>query len=183
MLITPSEFFFLRHGETDWNAGGRSQGRTDIPLNALGTAQAHAAAALLANHGIARIVASPLGRAQETARIVGGRLGLPFTTDADLQEAAFGDQEGHPMGTWYDDWVQNTYTPQGGESFEALQARVVPALNRALAAPAVTLIVAHGAMFRAVRAAMGLSALVRTENGVPLRCVPGEPWRLEAVAK
>ena len=43
------------------------------------------------------------------------------------------------------------------------------------------LVVAHGAMFRAVRAAMGLSALVRTQNGVPLRCTPGTPWRLEPV--
>ncbi len=85
------------------------------------------------------------------------------------------------MGPWYDDWVAGTYTPAGGESFEALRARVVPAVNRALALPGPVLIVAHGGMFRAVRAAMGLSALVRTENGVPLWCVPGEVWVLEGV--
>ena len=176
--LIQTEFIFLRHGETDWNAAGRSQGRTDIPLNARGVAQAHEAAALLADRGLRRIVASPLGRAQATARIVGDALGLAVGTETDLQEASFGDQEGHPIGPWYDDWVQGSYTPAGGESFAVLQQRVAQALDRALAGPSVTLIVAHGAMFRAVRAVMGLSALVRTENGVPLRCVPGAPWRL-----
>ncbi len=181
MHITATEFIFLRHGETDWNASGRSQGRTDIPLNPHGLAQAHAAAHALMNRGIHHIVASPLGRAQETARIVGDKLGLAIGTETDLQEASFGDQEGHPIGTWYDDWVSSNYTPAGGESFAALQERVVPALNSALCGPTLTLIVAHGAMFRAIREAMGLSALVRTENGVPLRCVPGVPWSLEPI--
>ncbi len=181
MNITATEFIFLRHGETDWNSKGLSQGRTEVPLNPRGLAQAQDAALLLAKSGIKHIVASPLGRAQETARIVGGALGVAVSTEADLQEASFGDQEGHPMGPWYDDWVSGGYTPAGGESFAALQERVVLAVNRALAGPQVTLIVAHGAMFRAVRAAMGLSALVRTENGVPLKCVPASPWRLEPV--
>ena len=178
MHIIATEFIFLRHGETNWNASGRSQGRTDVPLNPRGLAQAHDAARLLVNHGIRNIVASPLGRAQATARIVGDVLGLAIGTEPDLQEASFGQQEGHPIGPWYDDWVAGGYTPAGGESFSALQERVVPAVNRALCGPNVTLIVAHGAMFRAMRAAMGLSALVRTENGVPLRCVPGVPWGL-----
>ena len=181
MHPTPKEFIFLRHGETDWNAGGRSQGRTDIPLNPTGVAQAHAVAQLLVHRGIRRIVASPLSRAQETARIVDAALHLGVATDDGLQEASFGEQEGQKMGPWYDDWVSGAYTPVGGETFAALQDRVVPAVNRALSGVELVLIVGHGAMFRAVRAAMGLSALVRTENGVPLRCVPGSPWVLLAV--
>jgi probable phosphoglycerate mutase len=177
--LTPIPFWFLRHGETDWNAKRLSQGRTDVPLNAAGRAQAEQAATRMAGHGIASIVASTLGRAQETARIVGGVLGLGFTTDPDLRETSFGEQEGKLMGPWYDDWVAGTYTPAGGESFADLQARVVPAVNRALTHPAPVLIVAHGGMFRAVRAAMGLSALVRTENGIPLYCLPGAPWSLK----
>jgi len=38
--LNPVPFWFLRHGETDWNAEGRSQGQTDIPLNAVGLMQA-----------------------------------------------------------------------------------------------------------------------------------------------
>jgi probable phosphoglycerate mutase len=177
-MLSPTPFWFLRHGETDWNVRGLSQGRTEVPLNAAGIAQAHAAAHRLEGHGIARIVSSTLGRAVETARIVAARLDVGIATDPDLREATFGVQEGHAIGPWYDDWVAGTYTPEGGESFADLRARVKVAVERAIAAPGLALIVAHGAMFRAVRAEMGLSALVRTENGVPLFCQPGEPWTL-----
>lgn len=174
-------FLFLRHGETDWNARGLTQGRTDVHLNARGLAQAATAAEALVTHGICSIVASPLTRAQQTARIVAERLGLPVLTEPDLQETNFGTQEGQPMGSWYDDWVSNSYTPEGAETFSGLQARVVPAINRALARPGPVLVVAHGGMFRAVRSAMGLSPLVRAENGTALVCRPGEPWVLDAL--
>jgi probable phosphoglycerate mutase len=177
-LLTPRPFWFLRHGETDWNARGLSQGRTDAPLNDAGRAQAHEAARLLHGRGIGRILSSTLDRAVETARIVADALHLPFTTDPDLREASFGVQEGLPMGGWYDDWVAGDYTPEGGEAFADLRVRVRTAVDRATAAPGLALIVAHGAMFRAARAEMGLSALVRTENGVPLFCQPGAPWTL-----
>ena len=53
-------FYFLRHGQTDWNLQGRLQGHTDIPLNATGLDQAHAAADMLADQGIDIIVSIPL---------------------------------------------------------------------------------------------------------------------------
>ena len=180
-MLSPTPFFFLRHGETDWNATGRTQGRTDVPLNARGIAQAQHAAGLLVGHNIVRIVCSTLGRAQHTAEIVGAALGLTFTSDANLQEASFGVQEGTPMGAWYDTWVAGETTPDSAETFAAVAARVVPAINRAVDSPGLALVVGHGATFRAVRATMGLSALVRTENGVPLRCEPGAPWRVTPV--
>ncbi len=180
LLAVP--FFFLRHGETDWNARGLGQGRTDVALNDTGLAQAHAAARRLSGQGIAGIVCSTLGRARQTAAIVGEVLGLGFSEDADLQETSFGEQEGRKMGAWYDDWLAGGYTPAHGETFAALQARVVPAMNRALGLPGPVLVVGHGAMFRAVRAAMGLSPLARTENGAPLRCEPGSPWLLQPVS-
>ena len=67
--LRPVPFWFLRHGETDWNAQGLSQGSTDIPLNAVVLAQAERAARTLEGiGGIATIVASPLSRpAQRSA--------------------------------------------------------------------------------------------------------------------
>ena len=178
--VTRVAFWFLRHGETDWNAQGISQGNVDIPLNAVGLAQAGAAAALLRNRGIASIVASPLSRARVTAEIVGEVLALPVRLDAGLREVGFGVQEGQKMSDWFADWIAGVRTPEGAETFAALRLRAVAAVNRALALPPVVLVVAHGAMFRALRAAMGLEVNVRTQNAVPLFCEPvgAAGWRL-----
>ena len=42
------------------------------------------------------------------------------------------------------------------------------------------LVVAHGALFRALRAEMGLEVDRRTPNALPLFCEPGTPWTLTA---
>ena len=181
--LRPVPFWFLRHGETDWNAQGLSQGRTDIPLNTVGLAQAERAARTLQGLGIATIVSSPLSRARATAEVVAGTLGLPIVAfDDDLRETNFGEQEGRPMGDWYDDWIAGTYTPERAEPFPALLARAVAAVNRALERPAPVLVVAHGALFRALRLAFGHEPNVRTPNALPVRCEPpaegGDAWTL-----
>jgi probable phosphoglycerate mutase len=172
-------FWFLRHGETDWNAKGWSQGNIDVPLNETGIAQAKAAATLMRNRGVAAIVASPLSRAHDTALAVAAELGLPVEIDDGLREVAFGSQEGKPMTEWFADWVAGTYTPDDAESFAYLRTRAVAAVNRALTRPAPVLVVAHGALFRALRAEMGLEPNVRTANALPFFCEPGQPaWNL-----
>ncbi|MCQ8241729.1 histidine phosphatase family protein [Acetobacteraceae bacterium KSS12] len=184
--LAPRPFWYLRHGETDWNARGLSQGRSDIPLNDTGIAQGARAAAMLARHWnehgrITRIVSSPLGRALRTAELVRDALrdsdgvDLPITTDIALQEVCFGVQEGEPMGDWYDSWIANDYVPQGAEPFPELVARAVGAVNKATEGDGLPMIVCHGAMFRALRKAMGLPANVRLPNAVPLWLRPGEP--------
>lgn len=183
MTLNPIPFWFLRHGETDWNAEGRSQGRTDIPLNKVGLAQAERAARTLDGRGIVTIVTSPLSRARVTAEMVARKLNVPIAAfDEDLQEVSFGEQEGQPMGDWYDDWIAGDYTPSGAESFAALRARTVAAINRATARPGPVLVVAHGALWRAFRWEAGLPPNVRTPNALPLRATPGaEGWTLEAL--
>ncbi|MCS6890960.1 MAG: histidine phosphatase family protein [Rhodovarius sp.] len=185
MVINPVPFWFLRHGETDWNARGLSQGTTDIPLNAVGRLQAERAARALIGRGIATIVTSPLARAHATAETVGRVLGLPVSIDPDLREVAFGEQEGQPMADWYDDWIAGRFTPRGAETFAALTARAVAAINRATALPGPVLVVAHGAFWRAFRHAAGLPANIRTPNALPLAVEPpagpGQPWRMTAL--
>jgi broad specificity phosphatase PhoE len=183
VTLAPIPFWFLRHGETDWNAQGISQGNVDIPLNATGLAQARAAAQKLKGRGIATIVASPLSRAKVTAEFVGEALGLPVAIDADLREVGFGVQEGQPMSAWFADWISGAFTPEGAETFAALRARAVAAANRATAQPPAVLLVAHGALFRSLRAAMGIEPVMRTQNAVPIFCEPprrGETaWTLQ----
>jgi probable phosphoglycerate mutase len=193
-MLDPRPFWYLRHGETDWNARGLSQGRSDIALNDTGIAQATRAAGIMVAHWhdhapITRIVSSPLIRAYRTAELVAEALAeqdgavLPISTDIDLQEVCFGEQEGQPMGSWYDSWIAGEYTPEGAEPFSELVARAVGAVNRATAGEGTALIVCHGAMFRALRHAMGLPPNVRLPNAAPLWLTPGDPWTLVEVGK
>jgi len=177
-MLTSRAFWFLRHGETDWNARNLSQGNVDVPLNEVGLAQARTAAEVLRTRGIRSVVTSPLSRAYDTAVIVGEHIGVPLEVEDELREVAFGVQEGQPMAEWFDDWVAGTFTPEGAEPFNVLRARAVAAANQALTRPAPVLVVAHGALFRALRAEMGLAPNIRTPNAVPFFCEPGTPWTL-----
>lgn len=165
-------FWFLRHGETDWNAQGLSQGNVDVPLNPTGHAQARSAAERLCDRGITTIVSSPLSRARVTAEIVGDALGLPVQIDDGLREVRFGVQEGQPMSDWFPDWMAGRFTPDGAESFAALRNRAVTAVNFATSLPPHVLVVAHGALFRALRTAMAIEPVLRTPNAVPIWCDP-----------
>lgn len=175
-------FWFLRHGETEWNAQGLSQGSVDIPLNPTGFAQARSAVGLLRDRGIATIVSSPLIRARTTAGIVAHALGLPLSFDDGLREVSFGAQEGQKMSAWFPEWVAGDRTPPGAETFADLRRRAVAAVNRCTALPTPVLIVGHGAFFRALRSAMQLEPNARTPNAVPIWCEPsltGGPWTLQ----
>lgn len=183
MNLVQTPFWFLRHGETDWNAQNLSQGNVDIPLNPKGIAQAHHAAQRLTHRGIATIIASPLSRAHDTAKIVADLLGLPVSLDEELREVSFGEKEGHPMADWFATWVDGSYTPDAAESFASLRTRAKSAINRSLAQQAPVLVVAHGALFRALRAEMGLEPNVRTPNATPFWCEPGKTaWSLTEAA-
>ena len=166
-------FWFLRHGETDWNARNLSQGNVDIPLNPTGLAEARSAAEMLRNRGVGTVVTSPLSRARVTAEIAAEALGRPVVVEEGLREVAFGVQEGQPMTEWFTDWIAGTWTPEGAEPFADLRERAVAAVNRAAAHPPAVLVVAHGALFRALRSAMGLDPYARTRNAVPFWCEPG----------
>ena len=81
MLAPGVTLYFIRHGETDWNAVQRYQGQTDIPLNDKGRAQAaRNGRTLISRLGPAAAtldyVASPLSRASETMAIVRREMGL-----------------------------------------------------------------------------------------------------------
>ena len=86
--------FLARHGQTEWNAQRRYQGKLDSPLTAVGRAQARATAATMRAHGVERLLCSPLGRARQTARVVAATIGLPLEVDGELAEIGMGRWEG-----------------------------------------------------------------------------------------
>ena len=125
----------VRHGETDWNAGGRIQGLRDIPLNDKGQWQAKQAARLLADSDetVAAIYSSDLARAYQTARSIALACGIDVGTDPRLRERSFGDFEGRTFTELEQAFPQDTarwrardasWAPPGGETLVTLGERV-----------------------------------------------------------
>lgn len=128
----------IRHGLTDWNALGRIQGHSDIPLNDEGRRQAQRLAERLATESEAVqwdfIVASELSRAQETAQIIADRLHIPLLEpDQRLKERAFGQVEGLTWQEREEKWGADWETLElGQEKIEDIQARGMEFLNHTI---------------------------------------------------
>lgn len=167
-------FLFLRHGETDWNRERRTQGQTDTPLNARGRLQAAAAADLLRDEPIDRIVASPLARVRDTAEAVAAVVGAPISYDPDLMEAHLGDMQGDPHDARNPAYFRGEHMPSGGESFQAFCDRTVSAMARAVARGPRTLIVCHGGLWYALRARTVVTPAFDMPNGAPILVTPIE---------
>lgn len=172
----PMKIYLLRHGETDWNKERRLQGIHDIMLNPMGQQQAHEAGEFLVRRTdtIDLILASPLTRAQVTARIVADRLGYPheeIVTEPLFIERSFGAGEGRIYEELLAEYPDGNYP--GMESLDALFLRAETALNHCKEAYSgqTILVVAHGAIIKAVlnRASQGKIAYfdphVWIENG------------------
>ena len=156
--------YFVRHGETDWNAEARYQGQADIPLNDKGRAQARrngeALRALLPAIAEADFVASPLSRALETMMILRTALGLApggFGIDERLKEVHYGSWQGtlqSDLPGIDDAGIQARaadpyrWRPDGGESYEDLLGRTRPWLEEVVRD---TVVVSHGGVSRVLR--------------------------------
>jgi 2,3-bisphosphoglycerate-dependent phosphoglycerate mutase len=86
--------YLIRHGESVYNAEGRLQGHSDVPLSELGRRQGQAVAECLAGRPIEALYSSPLPRAYQTAEILAARLHLPILTDDRLKEINVGIFQG-----------------------------------------------------------------------------------------
>ena len=114
---------FFRHGQTDWNIDLRLQGTADIPMNAFGIAQVERAAVEVAKQPWDFIVSSPLGRAKETASILGNQLGIEEILEEKLLlERAFGIGEGMLYDEWSTKFAHLDEIP-GAESTTEITAR------------------------------------------------------------
>jgi broad specificity phosphatase PhoE len=174
-MIPHIPFYFLRHGETDWNLQRKMMGVADIPLNATGRAQAEAARQAMAGLGLRSIAASPLARAWETAEIANRGLHLPMTRLDDLREVDVGPFQSISDRDWMNRWHAGE-AMAGVESFEAFCQRLIRGFAQALKLEAPVLSVAHGGVFRALERLVGRSKGTDIPNAT-LACF--EPPTLE----
>jgi broad specificity phosphatase PhoE len=164
----PYTLYFIRHGETDWNAEARLQGQRDVPLNDFGRVQAEEAGARL--RGIAlhyedlAYIASPLGRTRETMELMRQAIGLhptAYRMDDRLRELTFGAWEGltwkevrqrDSRGARARDIDKWGFVPPKGESYAMLAERVAPFLADLSRD---TVVVSHGGVARVLLALLG----------------------------
>jgi probable phosphoglycerate mutase len=169
MSLNWPELYFIRHGETDWNAEGRYQGSKDIPLNDIGRGQADLNGRLLEQilERAGRPPSdfswhcSPLGRTRETMQRVRRGFSVPLpevTFDDRLVEVSFGVYEGRLHTELSssemaiagernaDFWF---FRPPSGESYEDVAQRIQDFASSELKGPAI--IVAHGGILRVLR--------------------------------
>jgi broad specificity phosphatase PhoE len=142
-----------RHGQTTWNLENRFQGKTDVPLDDTGRAQARRAAALLTALRPTALLASPLQRAADTAQALADLTGLPVRHDRDLIERDGGVWEGLTGAEIRERYPaeQAVWQPPGGETSAQVAKRVGTALERALddlPPDGVLVVASHGAALR-----------------------------------
>jgi len=170
--IPSSPFFFIRHGQTDWNLKELWQGWTDIPLNETGHAQARSAAPTLSGKGISRIASSPLMRAHKTAEIINEHLQVPLLVVDGLKERSVGVLEGtvRHKSTIANDSIYKEPIEKS-EHVDEFKARIAHALHEILDPAHTTLIVAHGGVYWAIMEMIGFKEQ-QSQNCIPYLFVP-----------
>ncbi len=156
--MTSGLIYLARHGETEWNAIGKLQGHTDVPLNDAGRAQARALGDALVAQKITSVTTSDLSRARETGAIVAAHFSLDAPSiEPELRERRFGIFEGltrdeistqHPEA--WSAWLASSTSPPGGEPVEDAVLRMTRALTRVAerAHGSPTLVISHGGVMR-----------------------------------
>lgn len=138
----PAQLLLVRHGQTDWNLRGLVQGQTDEPLDDKGRDQARRLGQRLAGMGLTALHSSDLSRAAETAALVGAATNLAPQLSAAWRELNLGAAEGRPRAEALGDHADMASAAalsqgplaEGAETWEQVQARVLPALTAMLAA-------------------------------------------------
>jgi glucosyl-3-phosphoglycerate phosphatase len=174
--VTAGTVVLWRHGRTEWNAAGRMQGQSDVPLDDVGREQARAAAESLARLEPTAVVASDLLRASATADALAEATGLTVTPDERVRERSFGVWEGLMRAELEERWpAEFRAWVQGGqpegvqvERRDAVGERFAAAVTEhgeQLGADDTLVVVTHGAAISiGVTALLGLDA--QTWNGV-----------------
>ncbi len=159
LVVVATTLLLARHGETDANRERRWQGQTETELNDNGREQARRLALELAAEPPDAIFCSDLGRARETAEIVGAELVREVQLDPRLREVDVGKLAGRSVAEMHGDWARplDYLLAEQPAVFEEMRSRVVDALLEIAAAHEGkrVLVVTHGGPIAAAWLACG----------------------------
>ena len=150
-MLSRDRLILVRHGESTWNAEERLQGQLDPPLSERGREQSRALSAVLDGLPGERVVCSDLGRARQTAELLGLR---PERFDPRWREIDVGEWGGRTaaevdaQGTELTNWRGGPRKAPDGESWKAFSERVAGAVDELIAAGGPWLVVCHGGCIR-----------------------------------
>jgi probable phosphoglycerate mutase len=170
--MTDSVLVLIRHGETEWSRTRRHTGRSDVPLNDAGRERASALKGRLPVETFDLVLASPLGRAADTAALAG----LDAEPEPDLMEWDYGEVEGRTT----EELREKTGDPAwsvwrdgvtGGETLAEVAVRVDRVITRAEAVGGPVALVAHAHVLR-----------ILTARWLGLPPVEGRRFALDAAA-
>lgn len=148
-MICKKEFYFIRHGQTDYNVSHAKVDHDDVPLNAIGSRQAWKVEPILANLTIKSICYSPLKRAKKTKEIITSRLQVLHHEIPELGECT--------MQTWNDMIIcgVNAFI-SSDKHVKAFMQQALRGINQALFHEEPVLVVAHGGFHWAICCLMGI---------------------------
>ncbi len=192
--------WMIRHGETAWNAEGRVQGQTDVPLSETGHAQARAIAAALSGGRFAALYSSDLLRCLQTAQPFARSAGLEVRIDPALRERHYGIFEAITYAEakvrYPDDYArfrakELDYDFRGGESLRGFferSIRCLEAIARSHPGQEVLVFTHGGVLEMAYRRANGLGLASKRDFEIPNAALnrieaSGEAWRVLAWAE
>jgi broad specificity phosphatase PhoE len=142
----------IRHGQTAWSLSGQHTGRTDIPLTDAGQSAAIALKPVLAKFTFSHVLASPLSRARDTAKLAG--FDSP-TIEPDLMEWNYGQYDGRTtkeIRKQQPDWDVFTHGAPGGESPADVTRRIDALLARFEKLQGTIAVFSHGHFLRCLAA-------------------------------
>ena len=164
MASRKQRIFLIRHGETEFNRLGVFRGRYEVDLNERGRRQAEEIGQALKAEAIDFLLASPLGRAVETARRVAGELGIEYRIDGAFNNIALGEWQGVAKekikGDFPEMWRAWTTEPEklripGGETVEEVRHRATSRLLEIVETEVASFgIVTHRSVIKGLAASM-----------------------------
>ena len=144
------KFFYVRHGQTDWNLARKMQGgQTERPLNETGIQQAEETRKILEEKEFDIVIVSPMKRAIQTAEIILDNRNVPIITEERLRERKLGELEGNPVTEQCEEEIWDcklNKSYKNGESVLEFEKRVLEFIEEAKEKykDKTVLIVAHG---------------------------------------